>query len=262
MAVAAVGGARSERAEETRVARLARAYALLLDTIVFAFLSVIVNSVFGVTQATSSLTWSTTVPWVVLALVAITYFTLPEALFGATPGKYWARVRVVRVDGAPLSLTSVLVRNAMRPVDALPVFYVLGGLSVVTSTNSQRLGDFLAGTTVVYRHHTRGASRHASPRALRYASAALTAAIVFTIAFDYFGRPPLVIEGDFNTHTYLFGHGVTSYSLGRPQWGFGNVTYPVTTHGTTPAADCSGTMTLDWSFVGWVDGSGSLSCGV
>lgn len=262
MAVAVVGGARSERADEARVARLARAYALLLDTIVLAFLSLIVNSVFGVAQATSSFTWSTTAPWAVLALVAITYFTVPEALFGATPGKYWARVRVVRVDGAPLSLSSVLVRNVMRLVDSLPIFYVLGGLSVVTSTNSQRLGDFLAGTTVVYRHHTRGASRHASPRALRYASAALAAAIVFTIAFDYFGRPPLVIEGDFNTHTYLFGNGVTSYSLGRPQWGFGSVAYPVTTHGTTPAADCSGTITLYWSLIGWVEGSGSSTCGV
>jgi uncharacterized RDD family membrane protein YckC len=258
MAVAVVGGVRSERADEARVARLARAYALLLDTIVLAFLSLIVNSVFGVAQATSSFTWTTTVPWAVLALVALTYFTVPEALFGATLGKYWARVRVVRVDGGPLSLTSVLVRNAMRLVDALPIFYVLGGLSVVFSPNSQRLGDFLAGTTVVYRHHARGASRHASPKALRYSAIILVAAVVFTIGFDYFGRPPLVIEGDFNTQMPL-SKGLTSYSLGRPQWGFGTVIYPLTGYeGSTP---CAGSISLNWEFpIGWVMSDGSLSC--
>jgi uncharacterized RDD family membrane protein YckC len=259
MAVAVVGGVRSERADEARVARLARAYALLLDTIVFAFLSLIVNGVFGVAQATSSSTWTTTVPWAVLALVALTYFTVPEALFGATLGKYWARVRVVRVDGGPLSLTSVLVRNAMRLVDALPIFYVLGGLSVVFSPNSQRLGDFLAGTTVVYRHHARGASRHASHRALRYARLTLYAAIVFTIAFDYFGRPALVIEGAFNTHSYVFFPAMTSYSLGQPQWGFGRVRYPLT--GYEWMTPCAGYVSLNWEWpVGWTFADGSLSC--
>jgi uncharacterized RDD family membrane protein YckC len=258
MAVAIVGEVRSERAEEARVARLARVYALVLDTIVLAFVSLIVNSVFGVAQATSSFTWTTTAPWAVLALVVLTYFTVSEALFGATLGKYWARVRVVRVDGMPLSLTSVLVRNAMRLVDGLPFLYLLGGLSVLLSPGSQRLGDFLAGTTVVYRHHAQGASRHASPKALRYASLALAAAIVFTIAFDYAGRPALVIEGDFNTQMPLF-KGVTSYSLGRPQWGFGTVTYPLTAYeGSTP---CTGSISLNWEWpIGWTMSEGTLSC--
>ena len=52
----------------------------------------------------------------------------------------------------PLALRAVIVRNLLKPIDWLPILYLLGGASVLLTTNSQRLGDLAAGTTVVYRH--------------------------------------------------------------------------------------------------------------
>lgn len=50
MALAAAGMVRSDIEEYARDARIARVVALVLDTIVFAVLSFVVNSVFGVAQ--------------------------------------------------------------------------------------------------------------------------------------------------------------------------------------------------------------------
>jgi len=43
----------------------------------------------------------------------------------------------------------VLVRNVIRIVDFLPLFYGLGLLMIIFSSRSQRLGDLAAGTYVV-----------------------------------------------------------------------------------------------------------------
>ena len=272
MAVAAVNVVQSELAAYARDARLARVLAVLLDTVIVVVLTLVVNGVYGVAQITSGspipnsggfaiYSWNTVVPWPWLTLLGIVYFTVPEALFGATPGKYLTGLRVICVAGRPLNLGAVVIRNLLKPIDWLPLFYLLGGASVLLTTNSQRLGDLAAGTTVVYRHRALnpGATRSSSPRARRNVGVALLVAILVTIGFDYFGRPPLVIEGVYNRHAFAVA-GVTSYSLGSAQWGFGSVTYPLTTRGATSAADCTGTFTLHWNLFGWQDDSSSLSC--
>jgi uncharacterized RDD family membrane protein YckC len=270
MAVAAAGLIQSERAEQARRVRFARAIALVTDMLLFGVLSFVVNNVYGVTQITSgsplsgsigfaSYTTNTAVPWYVLTALGLLYFTVPEALFGATPGKYWANLRVVSVDGRALSLGAVLGRNVMRLVDYLPVLYLLGGISVLLTTNSQRLGDRVAGTTVVKRDAALepGATRSAGPQARRFAGIVLAAAVLFTMAFNYFGRPPLVVEGLFNTRQ-LFPSGVTAYSLGNPEWGLGTVSYRFIV--STPSSACEGTITLRWFGLGWAGGGASFSC--
>jgi uncharacterized RDD family membrane protein YckC len=270
MAVAAVGAVRFERAVYAREARLARVLALVTDTVIVAALTFVVNSVFGVDQITSGspatasigfnqFTSSTTVAWPWLTLLGVVYFTLTEAMFGASPGKLWVGLRVVRVDGQPLTLVGVIIRNLLKPIDWLPILYLLGGVSVLLTTNSQRLGDLAAGTTVVYRHRALepGATRSSGRRARQVLATSLVAAAAFTIAFDYFGRPPLVIDGMFNTRK-AFPSGVTAYSLGNPQWGLGTVTYAFTA--STPSSACSGTITLQWFGLGWTEGTSSFSC--
>ena len=265
MAVAAVTPARFDRAEYARDARLARFGALFLDTIVLGFISAIVNGVYGVlhvetfpqiTIGAGSYMTSIAVP--LLSLLGLVYFTVPEAMFGATPGKQWMRIKVVRLDGEPLRVRDVLIRNFMRLVDYLPVLYVLGGVFVLGTTGAQRIGDIAAGTTVVYRHRARqaGATRSSGPAARLILAALVVAAVLFTVGFDYFGRPPLVIEGDFNQHT-LIGH-LDSYALGAPNWGPGTVTYPL--YGRSGNDVCFGSIDLRWQFLGWIDSGSSLSC--
>lgn len=271
MAVAAAGIVQSDRATQARSVRFARAIALVTDMFLFGVLSFVVNNVYGVTQITSgsplsgsfgfaSYTTNNAVPWYVLTALGLLYFTVPEALFGATPGKYWANLRVVSVDGRALGLGAVLMRNGMRLVDYLPVLYLLGGVSVLFTTNSQRLGDRAAGTTVVHRSHALlpGATRTSSPKAKRFAGFALVAAFLFTLAFNYFGRPPLLIEGLYNERVLPMGDG--GYKLGSPQWSLDRVTYSVTGKQAGSGNPCTGSITFEWSWMGWQNAGSGFTC--
>jgi len=58
-------------------------------------------------------------------------------------------IRVTSDDGTSLALGESLVRNVLRLVDWLPGFYLVGIAGVVVSERNRRLGDRVAGTTVV-----------------------------------------------------------------------------------------------------------------
>lgn len=78
------------------------------------------------------------------------YYVLFEMLWnGQTPGKRAAGIRVLRDDGTPITITESLLRNILRVIDFLPVFYGVGMLSLLLSRQSKRLGDFAAGTVVI-----------------------------------------------------------------------------------------------------------------
>lgn len=68
---------------------------------------------------------------------------------GQTPGKKALGLRVMDERGLKLRPSQVIVRNLLRFVDALPMFYALGGVVSLFSSRSQRLGDLAAGTVVV-----------------------------------------------------------------------------------------------------------------
>jgi uncharacterized RDD family membrane protein YckC len=68
---------------------------------------------------------------------------------GQTVGKRLLRLRVMDAEGLRLGFSQIVVRNLLRAVDNLPVFYMVGGLACYFSTRAQRLGDLVAGTVVV-----------------------------------------------------------------------------------------------------------------
>jgi len=69
---------------------------------------------------------------------------------GQTLGKRILRLRVVDARGLRLSFAQVVLRNLLRFVDALPVFYLVGGLTALLNKRAQRLGDLAADTLVVW----------------------------------------------------------------------------------------------------------------
>src|SRR5437879_5797727 len=78
------------------------------------------------------------------------YFLISEAAWnGQTLGKRAARLRVVGDHGEPLTLGQAGIRNLVRIVDFLPVFYGIGMLTLFINGRGKRLGDFAAGTLVV-----------------------------------------------------------------------------------------------------------------
>ena len=68
---------------------------------------------------------------------------------GQTIGKRLFRLRVVDVEGMRLQFNEIVVRNLLRFVDQLPVFYFVGGVTCWLNSKCQRLGDLAANTIVI-----------------------------------------------------------------------------------------------------------------
>jgi uncharacterized RDD family membrane protein YckC len=84
-------------------------------------------------------------------VVSIGYgITLEWYWHGQTLGKRLLRLRVGDVNGLHLQLSQIVIRNLLRFVDSLPILYLVGGLTCLVSRRSQRLGDIVANTIVVW----------------------------------------------------------------------------------------------------------------
>ncbi len=71
---------------------------------------------------------------------------------GMTPGKKSLGIQVLNGDGTPIGWSSSMLRNILRTVDFLPLFYGVGFISMLLNDRFQRLGDLAADTVVVYRN--------------------------------------------------------------------------------------------------------------
>ncbi|MDP8217235.1 MAG: RDD family protein [Candidatus Theseobacter exili] len=81
---------------------------------------------------------------------SVGYFTLMEGkVNGQTIGKMLTGIKVVREDGKPVNLNESFIRNILRLIDALPFFYLVGAISVWSSSQKQRIGDRVAHTVVI-----------------------------------------------------------------------------------------------------------------
>ncbi|WP_136688556.1 RDD family protein [Halorhabdus amylolytica] len=81
--------------------------------------------------------------------VSIFYHTLLEWRWGKTLGKYLVSIKVTRPDGSTPSFLGSLVRNLLRLVDWLPLFYLVGIVTIAVSKTDRRLGDRVGNTIVV-----------------------------------------------------------------------------------------------------------------
>ena len=59
------------------------------------------------------------------------------------------KLRVIRVNGQPISWLESSIRNILRAIDVLAGFYPLGLFVMFLSSRSQRIGDYAAGTLVI-----------------------------------------------------------------------------------------------------------------
>ena len=83
-------------------------------------------------------------------VIQVCYGMILEGFWGGrTLGKRLLGLRVLDDRGLRLRFSQVLLRNLLRPVDALPFWYLLGGTVAFLSRHCQRLGDLAAGTVVV-----------------------------------------------------------------------------------------------------------------
>lgn len=94
------------------------------------------------------------------------YPTLFEGLTGTTPGKKLHKLRVVQDDGTPVTLPSSVIRNFLRAVDFLPLFYTTGLIAMVNNNAFKRLGDLAAGTLVIHTGRPSGTDAFTHTQAL------------------------------------------------------------------------------------------------
>jgi uncharacterized RDD family membrane protein YckC len=68
---------------------------------------------------------------------------------GQTLGKRFFHLRVADAQGLRLQTSQIFMRNILRFLDMLPLFYFVGGAACALSARSQRLGDIAANTVVI-----------------------------------------------------------------------------------------------------------------
>ena len=92
-----------------------------------------------------------TVATVVLASIVVWgYYPICETVWsGKTVGKFAFGLRVVGDHGEPIQFSQAMIRNLVRIVDFLPVFYGVGIIALFWNGRGKRLGDLAAGTVVV-----------------------------------------------------------------------------------------------------------------
>jgi uncharacterized RDD family membrane protein YckC len=84
---------------------------------------------------------------VISGVGSFVYYGLSELFSrGQTLGKRLSGIRVVRIDGFALEPGGILVRNLFRVIDNVPLLWIVP----LVSKKSQRLGDMVAGTVVVF----------------------------------------------------------------------------------------------------------------
>ena len=125
-----------------------RFLARLLDSVIQLFIIIALLIALGVTGAPSGVGLAAF--FIGLFLVVFAYDVVFETInHGRTVGKMAAGIRVAGLRGEPVRFVTSSIRNIARIVDFLPVFYLVGTISIVATQHDQRLGDLAAGTVVV-----------------------------------------------------------------------------------------------------------------
>jgi len=104
------------------------------------------EAIFNIDPGTLQL-WAFAIVFALLFALYIGYFVGFETLwYGQTPGKRFAKIRVIRDDAQPVRLFQSTLRAIARPVDDT---LFIGFFFILFSKQEKRIGDWLAGTLVV-----------------------------------------------------------------------------------------------------------------
>ncbi len=130
----------------------------LLDMILIMILMMAANlTLYVVLRALDASAWGLTGNWLwaVFGLLSFFifwgYYLFFEMVWnGQSPGKRKLGLRVIRIDGSPITFIESLIRNLIRLFDFLPAYYGVGVVTMFINSQTRRLGDLVAGTLVVH----------------------------------------------------------------------------------------------------------------
>ncbi len=128
-----------------------RVLATLVDVILLGIVFSVMSMLFGSSsaeggQVSASLSGLSALVYFV---IVVAYYILLEGYLGQTVGKMLLGIKVVRenASGAP-GLKAATIRTLLRLIDGF-FFYAVAFVSVLVSSQNQRLGDMAANTLVV-----------------------------------------------------------------------------------------------------------------
>jgi uncharacterized RDD family membrane protein YckC len=142
------------------------------------------------------------------------YYILFEGFWnGQTPGKRLVKLRVIRSDGSPLSFSEAVIRNLVRLIDFMPLYYGVGVIVMFLNDRSRRLGDIAAGTLVV---HERGALTLASLEQSSTLAAPLTPTLQADLAVERLSPADIDAAEEFiNRRSELYNRDALALRIGQ-----------------------------------------------
>jgi uncharacterized RDD family membrane protein YckC len=94
--------------------------------------------------------WSQISIYMIFAMPIVIYSIVMESLLeGQTFGKKFVKIKVVKIDGYQASFGDYLIRWLFRIIDVSLSSGIIGLITMVVNSKTQRLGDISAGTAVI-----------------------------------------------------------------------------------------------------------------
>jgi len=125
-----------------------RIAAILLDFMIMYFYFIIMSIVlvsFAVDNPTTLKIY-----YIILSIPILIFHLLFEYLMnGQSPGKRMIKLQVVKTDGSRPTFSAYLLRWLFRLLDTGIGFGIIGIITILINGKGQRLGDIVAGTTVI-----------------------------------------------------------------------------------------------------------------
>lgn len=119
---------------------------LLLVSVLLYFLSYDIFSDFGINENNINL-WLLAIQLLIIFSIYVSYFVILETIWqGQTPGKRFAKIRVLCDDGRSVGIQQATLRALLRPIDDL---FFIGLFLIMLGKREKRLGDWVAGTIVI-----------------------------------------------------------------------------------------------------------------
>lgn len=132
---------------------LVRSCAFMIDWLIRFFFSMVLIIVVLLTPLASGVKGG--IIFLLIFLFLWLYHVLFEVFWqGQTPGKRIMHIKVVQQNGSPMTFSISLIRNLLRTIDGLPIFYATGMCVILYSPKAQRIGDLFSGSLVVYVYQT------------------------------------------------------------------------------------------------------------
>lgn len=130
---------------------VSRVFAFIIDCVAYGFCMLILTFLILRLSASEFSDFDFPIPIVMLYIFSfLAYFILSEYfLHGQTLGKYILKIRVIKIDNTPITFESYVIRGLFLLIDYIFSIGSLGLLVSISSSNKQRIGDFIARTIVV-----------------------------------------------------------------------------------------------------------------